>query len=110
MLPLMSTITVSPATDGVSWGPPIAAGEIYAIGGSASNVQWTAHVDAGTDHVAFPVLPADLAAATPATWNDAYVTLYNVPDTNAATIVETIDHDPTLLAAANQSTIYYTPF
>jgi hypothetical protein len=110
MLPLMSTITVSPATSGVSWTPQIAGGVMYAISGSASNVQWTAYVDAGTDHVAFPVLPADLSAATPATWNDAYVTLYDVSDTNAATIVETIDHDPTPLATANQSTIYYTPF
>jgi hypothetical protein len=110
MLPLMSDITVAPATDGVSWAPAIAGGVMYAVDASANNVEWTAYVDAGTEHVAFPALPADLAAAIPATWNDAHVTLYDVPDTNAATIVETIDHDPAQFAATNQSTISYFPF
>jgi hypothetical protein len=110
MLPLMTSITTSPATDGVSWAPATGGGVMYVVGATATNVQWTAYVDAGTDHVPFPVLPSDLAAAIPTTWSSANVTLFDVPDTNAATLVETIDHDPTLLAGANNSTIAYSPF
>ena len=72
-LPVFTTMTTAPATAGIAWSPLVNAGVIYAVDATASNVHWTAYVDAGTDHVAFPALPADLAAAIPATWNDADV-------------------------------------
>ena len=109
-LPVFTAMTTSPATAGIAWSPLVSAGVIYTVDATAANVHWTAYVNAGTDHVAFPALPAGLAAASPASWNDANVTLYDVPGKNAATLVTTIDHDPTLLDLATSSNISYVPF
>jgi hypothetical protein len=110
MLPMLTQLTIAPAPDGLAWQPSTPAGLLYWIDALATAVHWTAYVDAGVDHLAFPELPVDLAAATPDAWYIADVQLLAIPNAKASTLVQTIDRDRIGLAPAtgwSESRILY---